>query len=55
MDDLTADSPPETRFRTLWDGSSSLENGWTIVNIALNYSRSTGNSGYLYWAVTTDA
>ncbi len=53
MDDLIADSPPETRFRTLWDGSSSPGNG-TVVNIALNYSRSTGNSGYLYWAVTTD-
>lgn len=57
MDDLAAESSPETRFNVTWDGSSSLENGgngWTIVNIALNYSRSTGNSVYLYWAVTTN-
>ena len=52
MDDLTADSPPGMRFRALWIGS---ENDSTVVNIALNFSRSTGNSGYLYWAVTTGA
>lgn len=54
MDDLTADSLPEMNFTTLWDGSSMLGNHSTVVNIALNYSRSTGNSVYLDWAVTTN-
>ena len=51
MDDLTADSLTETRFSVFWTNSTSLG---TVVNIALNYSRSTGNSAYLYWAVTTN-
>ena len=51
MDDLTSDSTPEMKFSTLWD-SSSLGDNRTVVNIALNYSRATGNSVYLYWAVT---
>ena len=52
MDDLTTNSTPN--ISTLWKGSSLSESNWTVVNIAVTYSRSTENSDYLYWAVTNE-
>lgn len=51
MDDLTDDANPDIKI--FWEDSSLFVDDWTVLGIDVDYSTS-GDSDYIYWAVTSN-